>query len=95
MRMAIHPGEILQTQFLDELGLTVTGLARSMCVPTARLVGILRRRRRVTADTAMKLAERLGTSPEYWMTLQVDYDRALIRQATAKTWPRAPLPPLR
>jgi addiction module HigA family antidote len=73
-RHPIHPGEVLAEDVLAELGLTGRELARELNVSPNRISEILRGRRAITADTALRLARWLGTSPELWMNLQQAYD---------------------
>lgn len=73
-RQPIHPGEVLAKDVLAELGLTGRELARELNVSPNRISEILRGRRAITADTALRLARWLGTSPELWMNLQQAYD---------------------
>jgi addiction module HigA family antidote len=79
----IHPGEVLREEFLLPLGLSAHALAIALHVPAPRINDIVRERRAVTADTAMRLARYLGTSAEFWMGLQSDYEMALARGALA------------
>jgi addiction module HigA family antidote len=80
-RPPTHPGEILLEEFLKPLGLTQVTAAARMGIPLNRLNEIVRRRRGMTADTALRLARLLGTSPEFWMNLQTAWD--LYRAARA------------
>lgn len=73
-RPPTHPGEILLEEFLRPLGMTQVTAARRMGIPTNRLNEIVRRRRGVTADTALRLARLLETSPQLWMNLQATWD---------------------
>jgi len=73
-RPPTHPGEILLEEFLKPLGLTQVTAAARMGIPLNRLNEIVRRRRGMTADTALRLARLLGTSPEFWMNLQTAWD---------------------
>lgn len=73
-RPPTHPGEILLEEFLKPLGLTQVTAAARMGIPLNRLNEIVRRRRGMTADTALRLARLLGTSPEFWMNLQTTWD---------------------
>ena len=77
-RSAIHPGEHL-ADAIAGLGITAAQLARDIAVPPNRISGILRGRRAITADTALRLARYFGTSAEFWMNLQQIYD---LRRAT-------------
>ncbi len=70
----IHPGEILREEFLLPLNLSANALAIALGVPAPRINDIARERRGVTADTALRLARYFGTSAEFWMGLQADYD---------------------
>ena len=70
----IHPGEVLVEEFLRPLELSQYQLAKELRVPLTRLVEICRRRRAVTADTALRLAKFFGTSPKFWLGLQDDFD---------------------
>lgn len=69
-----HPGEILRTEFLDELGITQYRLAVDTKIPHSRVTSIIKGRRAVSADTALRLARYFGNSPEFWLGLQQDYD---------------------
>ena len=75
-RPAIHPGEILADE-LEELNLTASELARLLHVPPNRITQILNGQRNITADTALRLARWLGTSPEFWLNLQKNYELRL------------------
>jgi len=74
-----HPGEILKTEFLDELGITQYRLAVDTKIPHSRITAIVKGRRSVTADTALRLARYFGNSPEFWLGLQQDYDLRNLR----------------
>ena len=78
----VHPGEILREE-LDELGLSGKALAGALGVSAGRIAGILRERRGITADTALRLARFFGTTPQVWLNFQQGYDlrRAEIRSA--------------
>jgi addiction module HigA family antidote len=69
-----HPGEILEEEFMSPLRLSAHTLAMALDVPVTRVSEILRGRRGVTADTALRLARFLGTTPERWLVLQATYD---------------------
>ena len=77
----IHPGEILLEDVLKPLNMSVNQLAKSLAVDAARLNEIVRGRRGITADTALRLARYLGTTPEFWLKLQVQYELRVARQA--------------
>ncbi|MBN1638818.1 MAG: HigA family addiction module antidote protein [Ignavibacteriales bacterium] len=70
----IHPGEILQEEFLDPFGITAYRLAKEIKIPQTRISQILQGRRRITADTALRLSEFFGNSAQFWLGLQDDYD---------------------
>lgn len=70
----VHPGEVLQEEFLKPMGLSQHRLALSIGVDTRRINEIVLGKRRVTADTALRLARFFGTTPQFWMGLQSDYD---------------------
>lgn len=78
---AIHPGEILREDFLPEYDLTAGALANALRVPRDRIEKIVREKRAITADTAMRLAKYFGTSPQFWMNLQNSYDLAQVPEA--------------
>ena len=75
----VHPGEILLEQFLKPLAMSQNKLALQISVPPRRINEIVKGRRRVTADTAMRLARFFTMQPEYWMGLQADYDLGIAR----------------
>jgi len=70
----IHPGEILDEEFLKPMEITAYKLSLAIRVPQTRTIQILKGRRRITADTALRLAKYFGTSPGFWLGLQNDYD---------------------
>jgi len=82
-RVPSHPGEILLEEFLRPLGLTQVELAAHIGVPTQRVNEIVRGRRGVSAETAWLFAQALGTSPEFWVNLQMAYDLAASRPSRA------------
>ena len=88
----IHPGEIVREEVLGHLNLSVNQLAKLLAIDTARLNEIVRGRRGITADTALRLARYLGTSPEFWLKLQVHYELRIARQAKQKEIERAVRP---
>jgi addiction module HigA family antidote len=77
----IHPGEVLKEEFMQPLGLSANGLARSLHVPANRISAIVKGARSVTADTALRLAKALGTTPDFWLNLQKRYDLDCARDA--------------
>lgn len=70
----LHPGEMLREDFMKPLGLSANALAIALRVPVTRISEIVRERRGITADTALRLAHYFNVSPEFWMRLQMDYD---------------------
>ncbi len=70
----VHPGEILRDEFLRPFGLTVYRLARALRIPRLRVNDIVLGRRRITTDTALRLARYFGTTAEFWIRLQTRYD---------------------
>ena len=70
----IQPGEILREEFLVPLGLSASALALELKVPAPRINDIVRERRAVTTDTALRLSRYFGTSTEFWMDLQTAFD---------------------
>jgi addiction module HigA family antidote len=70
----VHPGEILLTEFLESLELSQYQLARSIGVPARRINEIVHEHRRISADTALRLARFFGTSERFWLNLQSRYD---------------------
>ena len=70
----IHPGEVLLEEFLNPMGLSQNRLALDIGVHARRVNEIVLGKRSVTADTALRLARYFGTSPQFWMGLQADYD---------------------
>ena len=78
-RVTTHPGEMLAEEFLKPLGLSVNALAMALRVPATRIGAIVKGERSVTADTALRLARFLGTSPEFWVNLQAMHDLTKAR----------------
>ncbi len=70
----LHPGEILLEEFLKPLGLSQNRLALDIRVPARRINEIVLGKRRITADTALRLARYFDMSPKFWLGLQMDYD---------------------
>lgn len=75
-RIPTHPGEVLLGEFLSPLGLTQKALAEHLGVSTGRISEIVRGKRGVTSETAWMLSGALGTTPQFWMSLQAQYDLA-------------------
>ncbi|MEC4686202.1 MAG: HigA family addiction module antitoxin [Nitrospirota bacterium] len=70
----VHPGEVLLEEFLKPMGLSQSKIAHDIGVPPRRINEIVLKKRRITADTALRLARYFGISPEFWLGLQVQYD---------------------
>jgi antitoxin HigA-1 len=70
----IHPGEILQEEFLMPFGVSAYKLSKDTGIPQTRISQILKCNRRITADTALRLSKYFGTSAKFWLGLQDDFD---------------------
>ena len=70
----IHPGEVLREEFMIPLEITAYRLSKDLGVPQTRISEILKGRRRVSADTALRLSKYFGNSAKFWLGLQDDYD---------------------
>jgi len=70
----VHPGEILQKEFLEPMGLSQNRLALALGVPARRINEIVLGKRGITADTALRLARYFKMSPQFWLGLQMDYE---------------------
>lgn len=81
----IHPGEILLNEFMEPLGVSQNRLSRDIHVPVGRINDLVHGRRAITANTALRLAAFFGTTPDFWMNLQTDYD---LRRAKREFWPK-------
>ena len=81
MALPIHPGEHL-TEILAELGISQYRLAKAIGVPPIRIHDIVHCRRSITADTALRIGQALGMTPEFWLNLQRMYDLDLARAST-------------
>jgi addiction module HigA family antidote len=90
----MHPGEILRDEFLTPMGISVYALAHAIKVPRSRTNDIVRGRRAVSTDTAIRLGRYFGTTPEFWINLQAHYDldvadRTVRRRIEQEVTPRA------
>ena len=81
----IHPGEILQEEFLVPLGISQTRLALDLHVPAPRINAIVRGKRAITADTALRLGQYFKMEPQFWLNLQANYDLGV---ASGGAWSR-------
>jgi antitoxin HigA-1 len=77
----LHPGEVLLEEYLKPMGISQNRLALNMRVPARRINEIVLGKRSITADTALRLSLAIGTSPEFWLGLQADYDLERTKQA--------------
>lgn len=77
----VHPGEILREDFMKPLRLSVNKLALELHVPATRVGEIVHERRRITADTALRLARYFKTNPEFWLNLQNFYDLEVSKRS--------------
>ena len=81
----IHPGEILREEFLVPLNMSAHALALELKVPAPRINDIVRERRAITPDTALRLARYFGNTPQFWMNLQTSFD---LKRAERETGPK-------
>jgi addiction module HigA family antidote len=79
-----HPGEILREDFLVPMSVSVYALANAVKVPRSRVNDIVLGRRAITADTALRLARYFGTSPEFWINLQAQYDLEIAKESSRR-----------
>lgn len=89
----IHPGEVLREDFMAPTGTTAYALAKALGISQTRLSEIIKGKRAVSADTALRLAQHLGTSAEFWMHLQASYDLDLAADALGIIRPSPPVAP--
>lgn len=76
----IHPGEILYQELMAPMGISANQLARDLDVPTNRVSQIVKGKRAITADTALRLGAYFGVSPELWLNLQADYEMRVAQR---------------
>jgi addiction module HigA family antidote len=88
----IHPGEILREEFMAPMGLSANALAIALRVPAPRINDIARARRAISADTALRLSRYFGTSAEFWLGLQSDYDMKIALAENGEQINREVLP---
>ena len=89
----IHPGEVLLEEFLKPLGLSQNRLALGIGVPARRINEIVLRKRRVSADTALRLGRYFDTTPQFWLGLQTDYDVDVVSDELGDRLDREVRPP--
>lgn len=80
----IHPGEIIKKEYLEPLGMSVSALAVALSVPAPRINDVVRQKRGVSIDTALRLARYFNTTAQFWMNLQISYDLKIASQSMAK-----------
>ena len=80
----IHPGEVLMEEFLKPMSISQNRIAREIGVPPRRINEIVHGKRAITADTSIRLAKYFGTSEQFWMGLQADYDLEEARRGLGK-----------
>jgi addiction module HigA family antidote len=80
----VHPGEILRQDYLRGLGLSANALARALAVPAPRINDIVRERRGISADTALRLAHDFRTTPQFWLNLQSTFDLRVAEIASGR-----------
>lgn len=88
----VHPGEILREDYLKPLGMSASALASALRVPAPRINDIVRERRAVTPDTALRLARYFGGDAQSWLNLQVAYDLRVTEIEVAKQIEKEVLP---
>ena len=87
-----HPGETIREDVLEPLGMSVNQLAKALGITATRLNDVVRGRRGITADTALRLARYLGTSAELWLGIQLEYDLRAARQTRQREIEKAVQP---
>ncbi len=80
----IHPGEIIKEEYLEPLSMSVNALAVALRIPAPRINDVVRQKRGVSIDTALRLARYFNTTAQFWMNLQISYDLKMARQNMAK-----------
>ena len=90
----IHPGEVLLEEFLKPMNLSQNQLALAMRVPARRINEIVHGKRRMPADTALRLARYFGVSPRFWLGLQMDYDLDVAEDEVSERIKREVMPSL-
>ncbi len=78
--VAIHPGEFLREDFMKPLSLSTNALALALRVPATRVSEIVHERRGITADTAIRLGIYFGTTPDFWMNMQIAYEMSVAQR---------------
>lgn len=81
---AIHPGEIIKEEYLKPLNMSANALAIALRVPAPRINDVIRQKRGISIDTALRLARYFNTTPQFWMNLQISYDLKMAKQYMIK-----------
>ena len=81
---AIHPGEIIKEEYLEPLNMSANALAIALRVPAPRINDVIRQKRGISIDTALRLARYFNTTPQFWMNLQISYDLKMAKQNMTK-----------
>ena len=84
----VHPGKILRTEVLEARGISPTLLAEATGLPVSRINDLVKERRGITVDSAIRLARALGTSPQLWLGLQIDYEMEEAMRAKGPEYTR-------
>jgi addiction module HigA family antidote len=88
----VHPGEHLREDFMQPLGLSINALALALRVPATRILAIVKEKRHISPDTALRLVRYFKTSPESWLNLQTHYELALAERESLSAITREVLP---
>ncbi len=80
----IHPGEIIKEEYLEPLNMSVNALAIALRVPAPRINDVVRQKRGISIDTALRLARYFNTTAQFWMNLQISYDLKIARKNMTK-----------
>lgn len=80
----IHPGEIIKEEYLEPLNMSASALAVALRVPAPRINDVIRQKRGISIDTALRLARYFNTTPQFWMNLQISYDLKIAKQNMTK-----------
>ena len=80
----IHPGEIIKKEYLNPLKMSANALAIALRIPAPRINDVVRQKRGISIDTALRLARYFNTTPQFWMNLQISYDLKIASQNMAK-----------
>jgi addiction module HigA family antidote len=80
----IHPGEIIKEEYLGPLGMSANALAVALRIPAPRINDVIRQKRGISIDSALRLARYFNTTAQFWMNLQISYDLKIARQKMIK-----------